>query len=429
MISTAQTHDSKVAIRYRYWRWHLMVSMYLGYGVFYLTRKSLNFAMPEMLNDLGLRYSDIGFLGTLFYLTYGISKFLSGLLSDHSGSRYFMGLGLIATGIINILFGFSSSLLLFSVLWMSNAFFQGWGWPACAKILTTWYSRSERGFWWSIWNTCHNLSGALIPIAIGSISLAFGWRYGFIIPGCIAVCVGVWLCYRIQPKPMELGLPSVGQWRQDKLELAHEKEGQALKFKTAVMRYVLFNRYLWLLCGSYLLVYMVRMAINDWGPLYLVERHGYNILTANLSVSLFEVGGFLGSLFGGWGSDKYFRGNRAPMNLLFALGIFISVIALWLTPINHVWFLSGCFFSIGFFVFGPQMMIGMAAAECSRKDLAGTATGFIGLFSYLGAALTGYPLSLLIEAWGWEGFFCLLTVCAALISLHLLPFIKAQQME
>ncbi|MFG5607543.1 hypothetical protein ACFJXO_14425, partial [Enterococcus faecalis] len=78
------------------------------------------------------------------------------------------------------------------------------------------------------------------------------------------------------PKPMELGLPSVGQWRQDKLELAHEKEGQALKFKTAVMRYVLFNRYLWLLCGSYLLVYMVRMAINDWGPLYLVERHGYN---------------------------------------------------------------------------------------------------------------------------------------------------------
>ncbi len=346
---------------------------------------------------------------------------------DHSRSRYFMGLGLLATGIVNIAFGFSSSLLAFTLLWTVNAFFQGWGWPACAKILTSWYSRSERGFWWSIWNTCHNLSGALIPVAIGFISLNFGWRYGFIVPGCVAVLVGIWLCYRIQEKPTEMGLPSVGQWRNDALELEHEKEGQGLPFNVAVYRYVLTNRYIWLLCGSYLLVYVVRIAINDWGALYLVERHSFDVLSANSAVSMFEVGGFLGSLFGGWGSDRYFHGNRAPMNLIFALGIFASVAALWLTPVDHIGFLAGCFFCIGFFVFGPQMMIGMAAAECARKDLAGTATGFIGLFSYLGAALASYPMSLAIEHWGWEGFFCLITAAAAVISLQLLPFIKAQQ--
>ncbi|MBY8089052.1 MFS transporter [Vibrio fluvialis] len=412
---------------YRYWRIQLMVSMYVGYAVFYLTRKSFNFALPGMLTDLGLDYSDLGLLGTLFYLTYGVSKFVSGLMIDHSRSRYFMGLGLLATGIVNIAFGFSSSLLAFTLLWTVNAFFQGWGWPACAKILTSWYSRSERGFWWSIWNTCHNLSGALIPVAIGFISLNFGWRYGFIVPGCVAVLVGIWLCYRIQEKPTEMGLPSVGQWRNDALELEHEKEGQGLPFNVAVYRYVLTNRYIWLLCGSYLLVYVVRIAINDWGALYLVERHAFDVLSANSAVSMFEVGGFLGSLFGGWGSDRYFHGNRAPMNLIFALGIFASVAALWLTPVDHIGFLAGCFFCIGFFVFGPQMMIGMAAAECARKDLAGTATGFIGLFSYLGAALASYPMSLAIEHWGWEGFFCLITAAAAVISLQLLPFIKAQQ--
>lgn len=412
---------------YRHWRIHLMISMYVGYGVFYLTRKSFNFAMPQMLSELGLDYSDLGFLGTLFYLTYGVSKFVSGLMIDRSRSPYFMGLGLMATGIINIAFGFSSSLLAFTLLWTANAFFQGWGWPACAKVLTHWYSRSERGFWWSIWNTCHNLSGALIPIVIGFISLTFGWRYGFLFAGGIAIFVGLWLCYRIQEKPCEMGLPSVGEWRGDALELEHEKEGQGLAFRVAVYRYVLTNRYIWLLCGSYLLVYVVRIGINDWGSLYLVERHAYNILSANSAVAMFEVGGFLGSLLGGWGSDYYFRGNRAPMNLIFALGIFASVAALWLTPIDHLWFLAGCFFCIGFFVFGPQMMIGMAAAECARKDLAGTATGFVGLFSYLGAALASYPMSLAIEAWGWEGFFCLITAAAAVISLQLLPFIKAQQ--
>ncbi len=421
----AQESDTHQA--YRYWRIHLMISMYVGYGVFYLTRKSLNFALPEMLTDLGMSYSDFGLLGTLFYLTYGASKFISGIMIDRSPSRYFMGLGLIATGLINIAFGLSSSLFAFTLLWLANAFFQGWGWPACAKILTHWYSRSERGFWWSVWNTSHNLSGALIPVVIGFVSLTFGWRYGFILPGCIAIVTGGWLCFRIQEKPTQIGLPSVGQWRHDELELKHEKEGQELAFNKAVYRYVLSNRYIWLLCGSYLLVYIVRTGINDWGALYLVERHAYNILSANTAVSLFEVGGFLGSLCAGWGSDYYFRGNRAPMNLIFALGIFISVAALWLTPIDHIWFLAGCFFCVGFFVFGPQMMIGMAAAECARKDLAGTATGFIGLFSYLGAALASYPMSLVIEIWGWEGFFSLITAAAAVISLQLLPFIKEAQ--
>uniref|UniRef100_UPI000D458E3E MFS transporter n=1 Tax=Vibrio sp. V01_P9A10T6 TaxID=2116368 RepID=UPI000D458E3E len=223
------------------------------------------------------------------------------------------------------------------------------------------------------------------------------------------------------------GLPPVGEWRNDELEKRHESEGKGLLFRQILRRYVLGNKYIWLLCSSYLLVYVVRIALNDWGNLYLTERHGYELFSANAAVSMFEIGGFLGSLFGGWGSDKFFKGNRAPMNLIFALGIFISVAALWLTPIDNFVVLSGCFFSIGFFIFGPQMMIGMAAAECSHKDAAGTATGFVGLFGYLGAALASYPLAVIIEQFSWEGFFSVITLSAALIGLLILPFLKAQQ--
>lgn len=413
--------------RYHYWRFHLMVTMYLGYAVFYFTRKSLNLAMPAMLSDLGLATADFGILGTLFYITYGVSKFLSGMVSDQTKPSYFMGLGLIATGVINVGFGLSSSLFMFATLWTLNAFFQGWGWPPCAKLLTSWYSRSERGFWWSIWNTCHNLSGAIIPITIGFVAMKWGWRYAFILSGTIAIGIGIALCFRLRDKPTTMGLPSVGQWRNDELEKIHEAEGAGLSFKQVLKRYVLGNKYIWLLCSSYLLVYVVRIAINDWGNLYLTQRHGYELLSANAALSLFEVGGLLGSLFGGWGSDRFFHGNRAPMNLIFALGIFISVAALWLTPLDNFIVLSGCFFAIGFFIFGPQMMIGMAAAECSHKNAAGTATGFVGLFAYLGAALAGYPVALVIDHFSWDGFFSVITLSAALIGLLFLPFIKAQQ--
>ncbi|PSV14005.1 MFS transporter [Photobacterium leiognathi] len=419
----------ETAQRYRYWRIHIMVSMYIGYAVFYLTRKNFSYAMPAIITDLGWDKADIGLMGTLFYLTYGISKFISGIVSDRSNPRYFMGLGLIATGIINILFGLSSSIVALSILWVLNAWFQGWGWPACSKLLTTWYSRSERGGWWSVWNTAHNLGGAMIPIIVGYTVLHYGWRYSFFIPGVIAVIVGCLLCWRLRDKPTTMGLPSIGHWRKDYLEIAHENTGKDLSQKQILTRYVLSNKYIWLLGLSYILVYIVRTAINDWGNLYLTEQYGYSLITANSALSLFEIGGFLGSLVAGWGSDKIFSGNRGPMILLFSMGIFLSVAALWLMPIASFALQAVCLFAIGFFVFGPQMLIGMAAAECSHKDSVGAATGFVGLFAYMGAALAGYPLAIITQHFHWTGFFVVISVAAAAIGLLLLPFLKAQYNE
>ncbi len=117
------------------------------------------------------------------------------------------------------------------------------------------------------------------------------------------------------------------------------------------------------------------------------------------------------------------------MILLFSMGVFLSVAALWLMPIASFALQAVCLFAIGFFVFGPQMLIGMAAAECSHKDSVGAATGFVGLFAYMGAALAGYPLAIITQHFHWTGFFVVISVAAAAIGLLLLPFLKAQYNE
>jgi sugar phosphate permease len=61
--------------RYRYWRRHILLTIWLGYALFYFTRKSFNAAVPEILASNVLTRSDIGLLATLFYITYGLSKF------------------------------------------------------------------------------------------------------------------------------------------------------------------------------------------------------------------------------------------------------------------------------------------------------------------------------------------------------------------
>lgn len=166
------------------------------------------------------------------------------------------------------------------------------------------------------------------------------------------------------------------------MEVAQQLEGAGLTRKEILTKYVLLNPYIWLLSLCYVLVYVVRAAINDWGNLYMSETLGVDLVTANSAVTMFELGGFIGALVAGWGSDKLFNGNRGPMNLIFAAGILLSVGSLWLMPFASYVMQAACFFTIGFFVFGPQMLIGMAAAECSHKEAAGAATGFVGLFAY-----------------------------------------------
>lgn len=420
----AITDTAQINRMYKYWRVHILLMMYVGYAAFYFTRKSFNFAMPEIMVDLGLNKSDIGTLTTLFYVIYGCSKFCSGILSDHSNPRSFMGIGLIATGIINILFGFTSSFSLFAVLWGCNAFFQGWGWPPCSTLLTHWYSRSERGSWWSLWNTAHNFGGALIPIIVGFFAVHYGWRYGMWIPGIVAIFVGGLLCWRLRDKPSTMGLPSVGKWRNDQREALQESLSATMSWRGILRYYVLANKWIWLLAMCSVLVYVVRTAINDWGNLYLTETYHYDLVKANSAVSLFEVGGFCGSLVAGWGSDYLFRGERGPMNFIFSLGVLLSALFLWLQPSSTYLIQALCFFALGFFIFGPQMLLGIAAVECSHKAASGAATGFIGLFSYVGAALAGYPVAKVLELYQWSGFFVVVTASAVIAAVLLIPFIR-----
>lgn len=75
---------------------------------------------------------------------------------------------------------------------------RGWGSPVCARLLTAWYSRTERGGWWALWNTAHNVGGALIPMVVGAAALHYGWRAGMTIAGCLAILAGLYLCWRLR---------------------------------------------------------------------------------------------------------------------------------------------------------------------------------------------------------------------------------------
>ncbi len=416
--------DEELKAKYRYWRIRIFYSIYVGYAMFYFTRKCFTFSMPALMVDLNFTKADLGFLGTLLAVTYAISKFLSGMIADKSSLRVLMGAGLILTGIFNICVGFSSSILLFAIFLGLNGLFQGFGSPPCAKLLTYWYSQTERGRWWGVWNTSHNIGGAVIPVICAFAIQAFGWRYAMYLPGFTAIIIGLFLINRIRSTPKEVGLPTIEKYRndypEDKKKESIEKE-KNYSPREILIDHILKNKFIWVLAISYFFVYIVRIAIYDWVQLYLMEEKGYSLMVAGSCVFWFEIGGIFGSLSAGSLSDTLFRGRRGPVNILFTTGVLGVLLFMWFIPMVSLVMISIATFVFGFLIFGPQMLIGMAAAELVDKEAAGTATGFAGLFAYAGAACAGWPVGWIIDKFGWGSFFLLLSVCAGLAVLLLLP--------
>lgn len=431
----------KVDETYKYWRIRILYSLFLGYTFFYFTRKSLAVATPFLKENLNYSAEQIGILSSTLYITYAFSKFLSGVASDRSNPRYFMAFGLILTGVCNILFGLSNYLVLFALFWGLNGLFQGWGWPPITKQLTHWYSKNERGKWWSICAISHNVGGALIPGIATLAAQQLGWRYALFVPGVLCIFAGIFLINRMRDVPETLGLPPIEVYRNDydmtsDVKNNGDAEDDSKKYAVRVLskRKILFgevlnNKYVWLLAIAYFYVYVIRTAVNDWTPLYFIETRGYSTWIANQSIACFEVGGLLGMLAAGFLTDKFFKGKRISFMILCALGTVFTVGAIHYVPIANLYLDYALVSIVGFLIFGPQMLVGMVAAEAVNKKAAGTANGFVSCWAYIGAAATGMPLGMIIDN-SWDMYYLvLISSCIILTAILISVFIFLEKKQ
>ena len=95
-----------------------------------------------------------------------------------------------------------------------------------------------------------------------------------------------------------------------------------------------------------------------------------------------------------------------------------SLAAFWAVPSSAAALQWACVFAIGFFLYGPQMLIGLCGAELVGPESVGASEGFLGWVAYLGAANAGVPLSLIVKNYGWGAYFsALLCACAGALLL------------
>src|SRR5258706_5164172 len=299
-----QSNDpNEVAKKYRFWQKRVLFSSIIGYATFYFVRKNLSIAMPVMQTSLGFKKEQLGLFLTLHGLLYGVSKFTNGFLGDRANARAFMAFGLGASALMNVLFGFNSAVVMLGLIWMANGWFQGMGFPPCARLLTNWFSPKQLASRMSIWNVSHQIGGGLIAV-LCSYLVVISWRLAFFVPAAIALVCVIFIWFTLPDTPPSVGLPEV-----EGTERHSQKQESSAEFRRFVIDRVFRNKYIWIVSLANFFVYTIRYAVFNWGPTILGETKHVKITHAGWMLAAFEISGALGALSGGWITDRYLGGR------------------------------------------------------------------------------------------------------------------------
>ncbi len=382
----ARLPDDEVRRLYPSFRRRILEATFFGYAIFYVVRNNLSVVAKDMEGALHYDKSDVGSILAITAITYGLGKFVMGAVSDRSDPRKLMAFGLLLTALCNFAFGAVSSFPVHLTLWALNGFVQGMGWPPCGRLMGHWYSERERGLTFSIWNTSHNLGGGLAGILAAFAAQHFGgWQAAFWFPGIIATLGSVYLFWRLRDTPQSVGLPAIEEYNDDwpvgaDKSADHERE---LTTKELLFKYVLNNKWVWLLAFANFFAYIARYAMLDWGPTYLREMKNATGIGGGWAILAIEFGGIPSTILLGWLSDRL-GGRRGMVAVLCMVPIFVAYLIMSYTPAGFLWLDMTMLVLIGFFIYPVINFIVIMALDLTSKKAIGTAAGFIGLFGYIG---------------------------------------------
>ncbi|WP_254280440.1 MFS transporter [Haloarcula marina] len=185
----------------------------LGWLLVLGTRLVVPAILPQIRTEFGITNATAGFAVTLIWLTYAIMQFPAGVLTDRVGERRLL-LASLFVGSVSVL-AFSVAPLFALFLGACVLFGAGTGLygPPRVTILSRTYPDNDGGAI-GLTFAAGNVGSAVLPLVVGWVSVAYGWRTGLrvLFPLFVLVFVGMWFYLRAaQTEP--LGRPDDSFWR------------------------------------------------------------------------------------------------------------------------------------------------------------------------------------------------------------------------
>lgn len=388
--------ENEISRRYSRLRWSVFLSATLGYGLYYVCRLSLNVIKKPIVDAGVLSEAELGIIGSGLFITYAIGKLTNGFLADRSNIRRFLAAGLLISALINLVLGFTTSFIVFLILWAINGWAQSMGAAPCVVGLSRWFGDKERGTFYGLWSSSHNIGEAITFIVTAVIVATLGWQWGFRGAAVLGLAGFGIVALFMRDTPQSCGLPAIAVWKGDSpKESAQEDRKTVGEYQKEVLK----NPAVWMLALASAFMYISRYAVNSWGIFFLEADKGYTNLEASSIISISSVCGIIGTISSGFISDKFFGGRRNVPALIFGLMNIIGLSLFLFGPADCAWLDAASMIIFGLAIGALICFLGgLMAVDIVSKKASGAALGVVGIASYVGAAIQDLISGFLIQS-------------------------------
>lgn len=426
------------------WNW---LPMGLSYAMLYMARYNLTVSKSALGNLM--TESDFGVIFGVGTTVYALSFLVNGPLIDKIGGKKGILIGMMGSAFANIAMGFATYkiltapvglnfILIFSILYGINMYFQSYGAAAIVKVNAHWFHVRERGvfsgifgsliamgiyfaFDWGqaivnavkvnlktgihldpIQNLLRNLTGA----ALGSTDQLW---FLFFIPAAILIVFFVIELFILKDSPSEAGFEDF-----DTHDASSGEMDQT--FSTLeIFKKILTNPIILTIAGIEFCSGVLRNGIMHWYRIFLFAEENIPIIGregqwfASHWGLLLCLAGIFGAFFVGTISDKLFQSRRGPSVAFMYFGMFIAILIMIYTLFRNQILLGSLMIFISMCVIGVHgLLSGTATMDFGGRKKAATAVAIIDGIVYLGTAFQSFSLGYLIpKSWNYWPYFLL----------------------
>jgi OPA family glycerol-3-phosphate transporter-like MFS transporter len=359
----------------------------LTYAFLYMGRYNL-ISLKDTHLITGKEFGDVDAIGSLVY---GVAFLLNGPLADRWGGRATILISAAGAAVCNAAIGLAiqatgkpPSQAVLILLFAANMYFQSFGAVSIVKVNASWFHLRERGTFGGIFGILISLGFYLALDWAPKIAELTSLPWLFLAPAVILGVFFVLSFLLVRDTPADAGLPNF-----DVADASSGDDGPPDK-ALVILRRMLTSRVIMTIALISLCSGFLRQGILKWYRTFASAVHLAGTFVYDHWGMVSCIAGITGGIFAGVLSDQLFKSRRPPVaTLLFAfllVGSF-AIVPLLRVPGSVSWVIA--FMAVA--VIGVHgMLSGVASQDFGGRRNAGTATGLIDGFVYVGTAAQAF---------------------------------------
>ena len=362
-----------------------------------LTTGLLVALLPFIRQDLELNYLQAGLLVSAFSLTSGFSQLLGGWVSDRISRKKAIALGLGGVGLSATILGLAQSYYAMLAILVAMGIFAGFYHPSAVSTLTNHFDPKQRGRVIALHMLGGSLGFGISPLLGAIIASNSSWHFAFMFLGLPSLVAALLVFTRLKlPPPIE----------QPADVAASQSAGQKPTSVGGVFRSAAG------VVGLSVPMQLITGPVMSFTPLFLVDVHHLSAAAGSTWLTIIRLGGLVGSLFGGWLTDKWGR-RRAILLSLIMFGPVVLLIAK--LPF-------GVFLAAAFVLFGLVMSMRETTMQTYLMDitpprLRGTVFGIYFGFGQQGSSVIQPVVGNFMDRMGIAGVYNSIAYISAGLSM------------